>query len=240
MSQNDGPSSVGSTGPAGPGEPVVVATFRAVHEAELAKSHLASEGIEAEVWDANLISADPLLAIAIRGVKVVTRAPDAARAKALLDPILSEFEGPRAPVFRVIGTRAGTGLLFGAGLGLVSGFGLERALGSPALFAAALGGGAIIGVMLGMMRRADTCSEPSCGGALPQDAVRCPKCGGTLRGTIAHANQRLAAEEELPDYAPSELPEDDEGDEREDDEREDGKLEDDERGDSGAGRGTKP
>lgn len=223
MSNGHGESGpAAAPGAAGPGAPVIVATFRAVHEAEVARLHLASEGISAEVWDANLVSADPLLSVAIRGVKLVTREPDAARARALLDPVLAELEGPKGPVFRVVGTRAGTGLFYGSVIGLMGGFALGRVFGSAAMVAAAVGGGALIGVALGMKRRADACSEPSCGATLPLEATHCPKCGGELRGSIAHANQRLAAEEALPDYAPVDSAGDEHDEDKDDGDPEDG------------------
>ena len=63
---------------------VVVASFSEPMAAELAALHLLQAGIAAQLLDANLMPADPLLQFAIGGVKVAVAAADAASAQQLL------------------------------------------------------------------------------------------------------------------------------------------------------------
>ncbi len=74
--------------------PTVVARFSFLHEAELFRSALHAEGIDADLWDAGLITADWLYSQALGGVKVVVRARDAAAAAALL----AKLHAPPEPV----------------------------------------------------------------------------------------------------------------------------------------------
>jgi hypothetical protein len=43
----------------------------------------------------------------------------------------------------------------------------------------------------------DFCSEPDCESVQPEDTVVCPGCSGTIAGTIANADERLAARDKL-------------------------------------------
>ncbi len=193
----------------------LAATFYTPHEAALASAHLTNEGIPNEVWDAHLVATDPLLAVAVRGVKVMVPESVLGRAKAMLDPRSTEFSADKRPVFRVRGHRVMTGAIIGGAIGIIGG--------------AAGGGlfnpgpyfdfnvvlpivGLAVGLFVGSRMRADTCSEPSCGGRLPVDATHCAKCGGELRGEIDHINDRLTAEEALPDYQPEAHDHEDEDD----------------------------
>jgi len=199
----------------------IAATFFTPHEAELAKSHLTNEGIPSEVWDANIVAADPFLAVAVRGVKVVVPATLLERAKALLDPVVSALSGPARPVFRVRATRAQRFGFIGSIVGLGAGIGLGALLGAGPIVPAGLFlTGLTIGGGLGAKQRADTCSDPACGAPLPVSASHCPKCGGLLRGEISHGNERLAAEEDLAEREGTTSPEPSEA-ELEDDEFED-------------------
>jgi hypothetical protein len=67
---------------------------------------------------------------------------------------------------------------------------LETAIAGAAL-------GAIVFGWVGSRRFTDACSDPDCAGAPLADALICPRCGGTIRGVIRDANQRLEAEEAL-------------------------------------------
>ena len=63
---------------------VTVGTFRAAPEAELAKTALDAEGIEAFIADAETVTMDWLLGIAVGDVKVQVAASVAERARAIL------------------------------------------------------------------------------------------------------------------------------------------------------------
>lgn len=62
----------------------------------------------------------------------------------------------------------------------------------------------VTGVLIGSLFTERTCSEPRCLAKLPPDAKTCPRCGGTVMGTIAHARERLAAEDALAKESDSE------------------------------------
>ncbi|MEZ4382406.1 MAG: hypothetical protein R3A79_13730 [Nannocystaceae bacterium] len=55
----------------------------------------------------------------------------------------------------------------------------------------------IAGLLLGSLFRESRCSEPKCGASLRPEMTECPRCGGTIRGSIRHPRERLAAEEAL-------------------------------------------
>ncbi len=54
-----------------------------------------------------------------------------------------------------------------------------------------------VGFLVGSLFRERRCSEPKCGAPLRPEMTECPRCGGTIMGTIGHARERLAAEEDL-------------------------------------------
>jgi hypothetical protein len=73
---------------------------------------------------------------------------------------------------------------------------LEWSVGGAAVGAAALG--AVAGALIGRRFVRHTCSDPSCTATLPSAATeRCPKCGGTLLGTLDDERDRLEMEEAL-------------------------------------------
>lgn len=206
----------------GRGKLVPVASFYTAHEAELAKTKLTSEGILAFVWDAATINADPLLAVALRGVKVAVPERDAPRARAILGPEAEAFEGNPRPAFRVRGTRSATGVFLGALLGIGAAVLLGRAVGGPAPWIAGI---AIIavGYAWGERVRADSCSScrhPVLAAGAP-GADECPHCHLALRGTIDDINDRLAAEDALGESEDLEQGDDDLEVDRDDDDDDD-------------------
>lgn len=72
----------------------------------------------------------------------------------------------------------------------------NQGLGMGMIAAAAIGLG-LLGLIIGRLLRDRRCSEPKCGAPLTPDLKTCPRCGGTIAGTIAHPRERLAAEEAL-------------------------------------------
>ena len=101
------------------------------------------------------------------------------------------------PVFRVreshvVLSTVLPGLIFGIG-----GMALTGVLwGSQSGFWAGAAGAAI-GLRTGLKGRCDVCSDPECKAKIPEPAVTCPGCGGTVAGRIDNPDQRLEAEERL-------------------------------------------
>jgi hypothetical protein len=69
---------------------------------------------------------------------------------------------------------------------------LDISMGAVVGVAAAVG---IAGALIGVWFRDERCSDPRCMARLAVAATQCPRCGGTIQGTIRHARERLAAEE---------------------------------------------
>ncbi len=63
-----------------------VATFWLAHEAHLARTYLASEGIESFVFDEHTVSINHLYANAVGGIKLMVRSRDVERALKVLGP----------------------------------------------------------------------------------------------------------------------------------------------------------
>lgn len=72
-----------------PGAWVTVAQFHDPVEAQLLQVHLQAEGITAFLADRNLVQTDPLIAIAIGGVKVQVQARDVALAQGVIAALAS-------------------------------------------------------------------------------------------------------------------------------------------------------
>jgi|HubBroStandDraft_1064217.scaffolds.fasta_scaffold01458_10 hypothetical protein len=118
------------------------------------------------------------------------------------DPIERVPEATPAPknkgrnVFRVRMRKTRLYAWTGLVIGLVVGSRVsEVSQVETALAGAALG--AIVLGWVGSRRFIDVCSDPDCAGAPLADALTCPRCGGTIRGVIRDANERLEAEEAL-------------------------------------------
>lgn len=82
-------------------------------------------------------------------------------------------------------------------LGMLAGrmnMGVEIEMWKIGLLAGGLGA---LGLIVGRFLPDSRCSEPKCGTTLPEDATKCPRCGGTIAGVIGHPKERLAAEEAL-------------------------------------------
>lgn len=105
------------------------------------------------------------------------------------------------PVFRVERRAGGriarvlvTGTLVLGGMATRPQMGEALTMAQVAMAAVVLGA---LGWGLGSLFRESRCSEPKCGATLPKDATTCPRCGGTIMGTIRNPRERLAAEEAL-------------------------------------------
>ena len=180
------------------GKLVAVASFYAVHEAELARTRLLADGIPAYVWGAQTIGVNPLWSVAMK-LRVAVPERDAPRARIILGPMADAYGDAHRPVFRVRGNRGATGFGVGIGAGLAVGGSLMVARQEWAWLCVALVPAAI-GFVMGERVRADLCS--GCRKELPADPlVTCPSCHRTLRGTIDDIEDRLAAEDALDDAA---------------------------------------
>jgi hypothetical protein len=106
------------------------------------------------------------------------------------------------PVFlidRSMAPRLGRVLFMGVLMlgGVVGGMSPNRSGTSMGIVAAAALVLGLLGLTVGRLVRDRRCSEPKCGAPLkPTDKI-CPRCSGTIAGTIAHPRERLAAEEAL-------------------------------------------
>ncbi len=112
------------------------------------------------------------------------------------EPDLRAFNHGRR-TFRVRQTRVGQGIFLGMLAGVpvlitAMRYGLSIPIGLAGIAAAMVGGG-----VLGHRRRHFVCSEPRCSRRVAATDATCPGCGGTISGEIAHADDRLAREEEL-------------------------------------------
>jgi hypothetical protein len=102
------------------------------------------------------------------------------------------------PVFRIARTRAARG----AGIGVL----VMMCVGVPVALAAesaAVGLASpiavVVGALVGRLRRRDVCADPTCEAEISREATICPGCGGTVRGRLRSARDRLAAAESLED-----------------------------------------
>ncbi|MEW5850239.1 MAG: hypothetical protein AB2A00_15730 [Myxococcota bacterium] len=102
---------------------------------------------------------------------------------------------PTHPVFRLEQTRAKAGAALGMVLaGLVATTG--RWLHLPEWLSwLLLGLGAVLGWWWGARQRWDRCADPRCGAVIPEEALVCPGCRGSVVGRVDEAEDRLAAEE---------------------------------------------
>lgn len=170
---------------------VEVSSLPNVIEAELVRARLAGAGLAVALRDEQAVGVDPLLAVAVGGVKVLVAEADAPRARALL----VRRKKPNARVFRVEHTSRGASALLGGCVGAALGGAASLALGPVAATV-----GFAAGVAVGLLRGGRVerhCSE--CRYALTLEHTTCPGCAGAVAGVIGHADERLAAEERLRD-----------------------------------------
>lgn len=107
--------------------------------------------------------------------------------------------------YRMDSTRRALRLTLGAWLGataglvaaMVAGANLEM-LGSMDTIGALIGGGAVIGAIVALLRsRVYRCSDISCRELVPRDAIECPHCGGSFARTITPREWREVQAEDL-------------------------------------------
>lgn len=105
------------------------------------------------------------------------------------------------PVFRVearwgakLGRFLAMGVFIGGGFVVRSMPGSGVSMTHLGIAAVSLG---LLGYLVGLLFRDVRCSEPKCGAPLRPEMDVCPRCGGTIRGTIKNPKERLAAEEAL-------------------------------------------
>jgi hypothetical protein len=101
-------------------------------------------------------------------------------------------DDPR-PVFMLVRSRPGTGLLLGVMIGWV----LLLALGFTSVGLAIAGACALTGWLLGRWRKSAVCSDPRCRAALRTADDKCPQCGKTVAGVIRRAGEHYAAVAEI-------------------------------------------
>ncbi len=100
------------------------------------------------------------------------------------------------PVFRVRKSRALASGVAGLFLSSAIGFVIAGIFENPLLILPF----AIIGGVTGLYRGRepfDVCCDPDCNARLPEEADMCARCGGTIRGRIRYADERLVAQEHL-------------------------------------------
>ncbi len=103
----------------------------------------------------------------------------------------SEARNHGRAVFRVRATWRLSGAFWGGMAGMFAG------LASPGWILLVIAGGATTGFVAGRTLRRGRCSDPECRHRLRSSEGVCPGCGGSVRGDIARADDRLAAEERL-------------------------------------------
>ncbi len=170
---------------------VPLLTRDSLMEAELIKSQLEAHDLEVRLTDDATVGLAPHLAGALGGVGVEVRESELEQARSLL---ATSSLGVAGPTFRVVATQRATGVLVGAFVGAGAAMALSWVL--PAVVGALSGAGLVAaGFVFGARRRRDYCSTLGCAHLLGPDDVVCPGCGGAIVGELAHASERLAAEE---------------------------------------------
>src|SRR5262249_42530354 len=94
--------------------------------------------------------------------------------------------GDPRPIFRLRRGHPGLGLFAGSLAGGVAAIALSPGL--PVFLA-----GSTLGWLIGRFIRVDVCSDPRCREALPSEAEECPRCKGTVAGTIRYASEHYSA-----------------------------------------------
>lgn len=101
------------------------------------------------------------------------------------------------PIFRVASRRTQSQGFAGVVAGLVVGIALFVPLQLPAVIFAGAGIGLVAGLWRGITTRKYECSDGACRRLLSAQSKTCSGCGGTIRGELQNANERLAALEAL-------------------------------------------
>ena len=92
---------------------VTIATFGTPFEAEIARGHLVSEGIEAVVADGDVVTANWMYSSAIGGVKVLVQESEAGRARSVLEEPTDDEEYEAPTVAESLSRRALTSSVMG-------------------------------------------------------------------------------------------------------------------------------
>jgi putative signal transducing protein len=105
--------------------------------------------------------------------------------------------GDPRPVFRLARRKSGMGFFLGLmvgffGLMVVSSGVFGRNLLDGSLSLMIVGSAILMGWLIGRSARSQVCSEPSCRAPLPRDAEECPRCKGTIAGSIESAPEHFS------------------------------------------------
>ena len=115
------------------------------------------------------------------------------------DPVRGMNQGKS--IFRIERSMATSlGRFFGLGTMVIGGF-ASRAVADAGISMGHVTvtglGLAVVGLVAGRFIPDHRCSEAKCGSRLPKGASQCPRCEGTVAGSIKKATDRLSAEESL-------------------------------------------
>jgi hypothetical protein len=129
--------------------------------------------------------------------------PEPLEEDAAMQPAEDQVRGMNTgkPVFRIERSMATSlGRFFGLGTMVIGGF-ASRAVADAGISMGHVTvtglGLAIVGILIGRFIPDHRCSEAKCGNRLPTGASKCPRCGGTVAGSIKKATDRLNAQESL-------------------------------------------
>ena len=178
-----------------PSELELLTTSNALLDAELIVARLRGSNVPAWLKDQHIVSAHSMIAPVVGGVKVLVRKRDLESARELLEV------GQKGGRIFVVHRRSpiaytALGALAGGFIGFV---GFEIFQLGPLM-----GVSTVLGALEGLrrgLRGVTYCSR--CMGLMTLSMTTCPKCEGTVAGTISHPRERLEAEERLPAASPT-------------------------------------
>ena len=171
------------------GDLVELSAGHSVSEADALVANLRGAGVRAVQFDGAVAAANLFVGQAVGGVKVLVHRDDVRLARGVTAAMRGTSE-----VFVVRQKPYGLYGVMGLCVGLLVGFFAEALLHVPLLMYAVALACAAWGVRKGW-RGLSYCA--SCAKVVPAEATVCPGCHGRIAGFIAHANDRLAAEEGL-------------------------------------------